>query len=524
VGCDADYVPAGGGGEVGEQSGRQQGDGRVYLDVPYAEKEAAKQAGARWDQPAKRWYAPHGLTPALQRWAARPEVPEVLPGEDRTFGDGLFVDLVPRSCWFTNVRSCVSQQDWERLRRPIVRRAGHRCEVCGAGEDRVTRRWLDVHERWSYEDLTGVQALRRLIALCEPCHLVTHFGRANLTGRTEEAFAHLRAVTSMSEAAARAHVQAAQQVWIERSSRVWELDLSMLVDAGVELRRPATATDRAAAVDGELSRVGLPEPRTSTEARRADPAPARRPDPIAGPPREQAGPRPSPAPTPSDVGRALATADWHGGPDDLARNAPGIGVTHEAARRRQTEGEGADRSWRVGADGEATVAEVLAVLTTPSRLDRLRRRAPAWHVLHAVPIGTGRGDVDHVLIGPPGVVTINTKHHRAGRLALAGEELTVNGRKTDYVPKARREAERAGALLCDGLIAAGRDDLAGRLQVHSMIVVVGGRVLIESWAPGVTVVMTRQLVHALTSMPPTLDHAQAEAVYSVARFRPMWKR
>jgi hypothetical protein len=107
---------------------------------PYAEKDAAKAAGARWDPAARRWYDPRDATPALQRWAARPEVPAVLPGEDRTFGAGLFVDLVPRSCWFTNVRSCVTQQDWERLRRPIFRRAGYRCEACGATEDRQTRR------------------------------------------------------------------------------------------------------------------------------------------------------------------------------------------------------------------------------------------------------------------------------------------------------------------------------------------------------------------------------------------------
>ena len=61
----------------------------------------------------------------------------MLPGEDRTFGAGLFVDMVPRSCWFTNVRSCVSQQDWERLRRMVTVRAGQRCEVCGAAPDRA---------------------------------------------------------------------------------------------------------------------------------------------------------------------------------------------------------------------------------------------------------------------------------------------------------------------------------------------------------------------------------------------------
>jgi hypothetical protein len=111
----------------------------------------------------------------------------------------LFVDLVPRSCWFTNVRSCVAEQDWERLRRPIFRRADHRCETCGAAEDRATRRWLEAHERWRDDEQTGVQSLCRLICLCSPCHLVTHFGYANVTGRADEAFAHLCAVTGLTQ-------------------------------------------------------------------------------------------------------------------------------------------------------------------------------------------------------------------------------------------------------------------------------------------------------------------------------------
>lgn len=62
-----------------------------------------------------------GMT-ALDRWQARPDVPDLLPGEDRNFGSGLFVDLVPSSCWFSNARSCVDQRDWERLRRMITNR------------------------------------------------------------------------------------------------------------------------------------------------------------------------------------------------------------------------------------------------------------------------------------------------------------------------------------------------------------------------------------------------------------------
>ena len=31
---------------------------KTYLNVPYAEKDAAKALGARWDAAVKKWYAP----------------------------------------------------------------------------------------------------------------------------------------------------------------------------------------------------------------------------------------------------------------------------------------------------------------------------------------------------------------------------------------------------------------------------------------------------------------------------------
>lgn len=226
--------------------------GPAFLDVPYADKDAAKALGARWDQTARRWYDPQPPTAGLDRWAARLAIPDVLPGEDRTFGAGLFVDMVPSSCWFTNVRSCVTQQDWERLRRMITRRAGQQCEACGAGEDRTTKQWLEAHERWAYDEGTGVQTLRRLICLCSDCHLSTHLGFANVTGRADQALAHLRAVTGMTDAEVSRHVQAAGDLWTTRSRRVWTLDLTMLTDADVILARPESAAARPAAAERAL--------------------------------------------------------------------------------------------------------------------------------------------------------------------------------------------------------------------------------------------------------------------------------
>ncbi|WP_214108533.1 DUF5710 domain-containing protein [Acrocarpospora catenulata] len=218
---------------------------RIWLDVPYSQKDEAKALGARWDAQVRRWYAPRPGVVGLDRWAASPPVPDLLPGEDRSWGTGLFVDLVPSSCWFTNVRTCVSGKDWERLRRMITGRAGQRCEACGRAEDRDTRRWLEAHERWAYDDATMTQHLRRLICLCTDCHTATHFGLATIRGKDTEALAHLRTVTGLTPTQAQRHVDEAFQLWQHRSRFTWQLNLSILTNAGVTLGSPPEAEARA---------------------------------------------------------------------------------------------------------------------------------------------------------------------------------------------------------------------------------------------------------------------------------------
>ena len=213
---------------------------RIWLDVAYAEKDAAKAAGARWDPDARRWYAPRPGITALNPWLPVAPIPQLLPGEDRSLGSGLFVDLVPSSCWFTNARSCISDRDWDRVRRMVLGRAEDRCEVCGASRDRDAQRWLEVHERWTFDDTANVQALRRLICLCTDCHRATHFGLAQLRGHDEAARAHLLAMTGMSKEQVHRHIREAIALWRQRSELDWTLDLTLLTAAGVILATPPT--------------------------------------------------------------------------------------------------------------------------------------------------------------------------------------------------------------------------------------------------------------------------------------------
>lgn len=93
-----------------------------------------------------------------------------------------------------------------------------------------------------------------------------------------------------------------------------------------------------------------------------------------------------------------------------------------------------ERAWRVGADGEERMGRLLA------RLPR------GWFVFHDLPIGAAGANIDHLVIGPGGVFTVNTKN-LTGRVWVGERALLHNGNKTDYLRKALAEAKRASAIL-----------------------------------------------------------------------------
>ena len=84
-----------------------------------------------------------------------------------------------------------------------------------------------------------------------------------------------------------------------------------------------------------------------------------------------------------------------------------------------------ERDWVVGADGEDEVAW------------RLRKFGDGWHVIHSVPAGEKGADIDHVVIGPAGVFTLNTKNHSKHRVPVTQGGVYVNGERTDYFRNSR---------------------------------------------------------------------------------------
>jgi hypothetical protein len=91
--------------------------------------------------------------------------------------------------------------------------------------------------------------------------------------------------------------------------------------------------------------------------------------------------------------------------------------------------------WYRGALGEIAVGGILATLSAE------------WSVFHALPVGSKGSDIDHLVIGPGGVFTINTKNHSGKSVWVAGQTLMVSGQKQKHIRNADFEATRVTKIL-----------------------------------------------------------------------------
>jgi Nuclease-related domain len=73
-------------------------------------------------------------------------------------------------------------------------------------------------------------------------------------------------------------------------------------------------------------------------------------------------------------------------------------------------------AWARGAEGERHVARLLEPLAKQG-----------WGVEHDLPVRGAKGNLDHVVIGPPGIFAIDVRHYR-GRLRLSLDGLLWHGR------------------------------------------------------------------------------------------------
>lgn len=142
---------------------------------------------------------------------------------------------------------------------------------------------------------------------------------------------------------------------------------------------------------------------------------------------------------------------------------------------------------------------------------------PEWLVLHAVPVGTGSTDIDHVLVGPAGVFTLNTRNHTGQPVWVAGRALLVAGKRTRHLHSAAHEAARAAKLLST---ATGLP-----VEVTGVVVIVQPKSLtIKARPRRVAVVQDARLLCWLRRFQPILGPEQVAQIASAAIKPGTWCR
>jgi hypothetical protein len=136
----------------------------------------------------------------------------------------LTIELVPETCWYSNMRALLPSAEWDRLRRQVYRDYSHRCGICGASGR------LHCHEIWRYDDAAHVQRLEGYIALCSWCHHVKHIGLAKLLAARgeldfERVVTHFLRVNGCDRATFERHCADAFALWRERSRHAWRTEL-----------------------------------------------------------------------------------------------------------------------------------------------------------------------------------------------------------------------------------------------------------------------------------------------------------
>jgi hypothetical protein len=157
------------------------------------------------------------------------------------------------------------------------------------------------------------------------------------------------------------------------------------------------------------------------------------------------------------------------------------------------------RAWRRGAAGERRTARLLT---------HLERRG--WAVLHDLAIPGSPANIDHLVIGPGGVLAIDSKQYR-GRLQLDGYGLVWHGRHllVSTLRTVLWEADQA-----DEVLGIADIDVAAIVAVHGASVPWGH--LQAEW---VTVVPARQLANMLEALPPILGPERVAWLADRARLR-----
>lgn len=162
-----------------------------------------------------------------------------------------------------------------------------------------------------------------------------------------------------------------------------------------------------------------------------------------------------------------------------------------------------ERAWRKGAAGEEAVGKLL---------DKLPK--DEWRVFHDISIGDTGTNIDHLVIGPRGIYSINTKN-LSGKVWLGSKMLMVNGQKTTYL----RASLSEGRKVAQRLSAA----VGESVEVNPMILLLCDELTIREQPKDAVVMRRREGLKWMSQRPKVHSLALASRIARAADQLSTWE-
>lgn len=125
----------------------------------------------------------------------------------------LRINLVPQPLWGKSLAHLMP--NWTEVRDKVCS-----CGCCAICDTKTNQ--LHAHEVWKYDDDNHTVDLDDIIPVCENCHMVLHFGKANVDGKQKEALNWYCKVNGVSKEIARHQIKGAFEWWNIRSDYLWK--------------------------------------------------------------------------------------------------------------------------------------------------------------------------------------------------------------------------------------------------------------------------------------------------------------
>jgi hypothetical protein len=166
----------------------------------------------------------------------------------------------------------------------------------------------------------------------------------------------------------------------------------------------------------------------------------------------------------------------------------------------------------LGREAQSLYRAALGEISVGDALDTL---GDEWIVLHAVPVGDGTADIDHVVVGPGGVFIINTTSHPGLPVWASQRTFMVADIRYPFIRNMEYEMGRAERLLTT---AAGIP-----VEVSGILAVVEPKTLtVRDAHRDVAVLHSTGLVRWLTGRKRVLSQLDVAVVGAAARVDSTW--